>query len=275
MKGIITDIHRCTLDDGPGIRTTVFLKGCTLHCAWCHNPETQNLQPELLVRRDKCTGCRSCNAVCPLGLWNDHIGANGHPNRTACTACGLCAAVCPTDALSLAGRLVPAAEVMDTVLLDKIFYDDTGGGMTLSGGEPLMQPHFSRALLEEARRNGINTCVQTCGVGIQGSLDVIMPYVDLWHYDIKAPPDVHYHYTGVDFDMIKTGLLHLLHNKQRVILRCPIVPGVHTNAEYDVFLLSLRSEMELIHPIEDVVCLPYHTYGIDKYAALDLDVTQF
>jgi len=275
MQGIITDIYRCALDDGPGIRTTVFLKGCALRCTWCHNPETQNPHLELLVRRDKCTKCGRCAAACPLGLWNGHIGAEGHPNRAACTACGSCAAVCPTDALSLAGRLVTVSEVMETVLLDKAFYDDTGGGITLSGGDPLLQPHFSRALLAEAKQNGINTCVQTSGIGVDGALDMLMPYVDLWHYDIKAPPNVHSHYIGVEFDTVKAGLSYLLHNNQKVILRCPIVPGIHTNAGYDEFLLSLRREMERIYPIEDVIRLPYHTYGSDKYAALDLDVTPF
>ena len=267
MKGIVTGIHRCALDDGPGIRTAVFLKGCALQCGWCHNPETQNLQPELMAYPERCVGCERCATACRLGLWNTAPKSGGH-DRTLCTGCGECAAVCPNGALVIAGEWMTSDEVMANVILDKSFYDDTGGGMTLTGGDPLIQWQFSLALLKKAKNAGLHTCVETSGAGDAAAVKNLIPFVDLWLFDMKGQPEDYPKYTGSPFAPIEKNLELLRQIGARVILRCPQIPGICDRDGYALHLESLKARWG-DSPEVEVQFLPYHTYGTDKYAALN------
>lgn len=195
-KGRIFDIKRFAVHDGSGIRTTVFLKGCPLKCLWCHNPEGISFRPQLAFYRHKCVGCGECAGVCPTGAQT--MSADGHAyDRERCTACGRCEPVCLGRALVLYGKEMTADELMPVLLEDKAFYDNSGGGITLSGGECLCQPDFCAELLRKAKENGLNTAVDTCGFVPRAAIDAVMPYTDMFLYDIKAMDEtVHIRCTG-------------------------------------------------------------------------------
>jgi pyruvate formate lyase activating enzyme len=183
MKGIITDIQRFSVHDGPGIRTLVFLKGCPLSCPWCCNPETQREEPELLFYEFKCISCGKCVAICPESA----IGRPGEPriDRERCTMCGACARVCPSGALKIRGDVMSVDEVYEVIAKDRIFYDKSGGGVTFSGGEPLVQHEFLLAMLEKLRSERIHTAVETSGYAGWDVLDGVREKVDLFLYDLK------------------------------------------------------------------------------------------
>ena len=257
--GRIFNIQRFSTSDGPGIRTTVFLKGCPLSCIWCHNPESQKVAYEILYAKDKCTGCRACAAVCENKA---HIfSEDGHIyNRDLCTGCKSCTSGCYSGALSYAGEEVSAESVMEKVIRDIPFYRE-GGGMTLSGGEPLMQYEFSLELLKKAKENGIHTAVETSGYYI-GNLYEAAKYTDLWLYDIKlTDEDEHIKYTGVSNKIILENLRYLNDSDAEIVLRCPIIPGINLNDEH------FEKIAELSYSLSSVKCvqfLPYHPLGIDK-----------
>lgn len=215
--GIVFDIQRASLHDGPGLRTTVFLKGCPLRCDWCHNPESRKLAPE--------------------------TGKSG----------------------KVYGREMTVAEVMEPVRADRAFYVSSGGGMTLSGGEPTVQFAFCKALLQAARPEGIHTCLDTCGQVEPERLHELIPLVDLFHYDWKVDdPAEHLRWTGMDNRRIRENLGHLLNHRARVILRAPIIPGVNDTPSHEAALRRWEA-----HPgIAAVERLPYHDTGKSKYADL-------
>ena len=257
--GRIFNIQRFSTSDGPGIRTTVFLKGCPLSCIWCHNPESQKVASEILYAKDKCTGCRACAAVCENKA---HIfSEDGHIyKRDLCTGCKSCTSGCYSGALSYAGEEVSAESVMEKVIRDIPFYRE-GGGMTLSGGEPLMQYEFSLELLKKAKENGIHTAVETSGYYI-GNLCKAAKYTDLWLYDIKlTDEDEHIKYTGVSNKIILENLRYLNTSGAEIVLRCPIIPGINLNDEHFEKVAELSSSLSSVKCIQ---FLPYHPLGIDK-----------
>lgn len=265
--GVITDIQRFSLYDGPGIRTTVFLKGCPLRCQWCHNPECLAPQPQVRYQPRRCTGCGACAAVCPQGVHTVDGGTHAL-RRERCTACGACAAACPTQALSIAGRSVTAGEVLAEALRDRAYYEKTGG-LTVSGGEPLAQPAFAHALLALAKASGLHTCVETSGYAPWASVERIRPVTDLFLLDWKAgDPARHLAYTGVAQQPILANLERLAATGAAIILRFPLVPGLNdTAADLD----AIAALLERFPTVDHGELMAYHKMGAAKYAGLGLD----
>ncbi|WP_296897478.1 glycyl-radical enzyme activating protein [Thiohalocapsa sp.] len=268
-KGIIFDIKQFSIHDGPGIRTTVFLKGCPLSCWWCHNPEGQAMKPELILRPERCIGCGACLEVCEQGaiLWRS--GQDGErivTDRERCTACGDCVQVCYAEARELVGREVTVAEVMDAIERDTAFYDQSGGGVTVSGGEPLAQPDFLRELLRACQYRGLHTALDTCGFAPWEALDSVRQYVDLFLYDLKLMDDArHRAFTGVSNERILENLQRLSREGHRLILRVPIIPGINDDEENLQAIGAFAADLPHLKRVD---LLPYHRIGRDKYRRL-------
>lgn len=271
IKGRIFNIQRFCLDDGPGVRTTVFLKGCPLHCAWCHNPESQMSAPEVLFDLRNCIACGACAAVCPAKAHK--IGAEHLYERSLCISCGACTEACPTEALALAGREVTVDEVLAKILRDRPFYETSGGGVTLSGGEPLAQTAFSCALLAASKEADLHTCVETCGYASETALRKLAEVTDLFLYDWKlTDSELHRRYTGVGNERIRENLLLLDEMGSSVILRCPIIPGIN---DTEAHLQGIGTLAELCPCVTEVDLEPYHTLGIQKLHRLERQLIQF
>lgn len=264
LRGLVFDLRKYSVHDGPGIRTTVFLKGCPLSCWWCHNPESQSAKPEMTLRPARCIGCSSCVEVCPTGALTIEQGRFAF-NEADCNWCGLCADACPADAREVLGRWMTVDQVLAEVERDVPFYDESGGGVTLSGGEPLMQPDFTRVVLQACRQHDIHTALDTAGYARWETLDSIRPYVNLFLFDLKLMDDaLHRQYTGVPNHLILDNLRRLRENGARVILRIPIVPGITDSED------NLRGIAEIAQRlgIERVDILPYHHSAAAKYERL-------
>lgn len=260
-EGIVFDIQKFCINDGPGIRTTVFLKGCTLNCAWCHNPESKSFLPQLSFKEDKCIMCGACQAVCPN---NVHTVKNGvHTiNYDACQACGECVKACPTDALTIYGTKMSVEQVLAEVIKDKAFYEHSQGGMTLSGGEALAQPIFAVELAKQAKEKNINVAIETAlGVSSQVVLD-IAPYVDWFLVDYKlTDPNDFANYIQGNPQLIMNNLKLLDEVGAAIILRCPIIPGINDNEEHFKRIAEVANTYETIKHVE---LLPYHPMGKSK-----------
>jgi pyruvate formate lyase activating enzyme len=260
-SGLVFAVQRFSLHDGPGIRTTVFLKGCPLHCLWCHNPEAIRTEPELSSCAEFCIRCGRCAEACPEKAII--LGKSAIIDRTRCTACGECAACCPSHALEMKGTERTVEEVLAEVLEDAPFFDSSGGGLTVSGGEPLLQHAFCHALLSAAKHRRCHTAVDTSGVVAWPILEKMQPVTDLFLYDIKAVSrDLHRSLTGVDNTTIKDNLARLLQTKAQVRIRIPIIPG-HNDSPDEIsgigrFLAGQNRQVE-------IDLLPYHAYAEDKY----------
>ena len=268
QTGTVTDFKRFAVHDGDGIRTTVFLKGCPLKCVWCHNPEGIGKQPQLAFFREKCVGCGKCTEVCPHGVHKLDNGVHTL-DRDACAACGKCTETCYADALHLHGRTMTAGDVIDTVLEDEIFYSN-GGGMTLSGGEPTLQPAFTKALLILAKEHGINTALDTCGLAKREIYEDLLPYVDTFLYDVKhITEEGHIRCTGVSNRLILENLRFLSDAGARIEIRMPLVPTYNDDEET---LRGIGRFLSGIH-ITKMRLLPYHNYARSKYESLDMENT--
>ncbi len=258
---VIFNIQRYCLDDGEGIRTTVFFKGCPLRCIWCHNPESWLCAPEILYDGRRCIGCGECVGACPSGC--QQMKHTHEFLRSCCTACGACADICPAGALELAGRRWTVAEVLAVVERDRVYYR-SGGGLTLSGGEPLMQAKFAAALAAEAKRLGLSVNVETSGYGSLEDVKMLVPHCDRFLFDIKAPPEDYPRYTGKSYEPVRANLLQLRHLGASVTLRCPVVPecnGTDRFAEH-IAAAARESGADAVH------LLPYHSSGLGKCGLL-------
>lgn len=223
--GRIFDIQRFSIHDGPGIRTTVFLKGCPLHCLWCSNPESIDPKPQLSYLADKCVACGECFKVCkPAALSKDPTG-KPLVDREKCSDCGDCGPACDPKALELVGRDMDVEEVMEVVLRDRDYYAQSGGGLTLSGGEPLFQPDFAEELLHAAKGRGLHCCVETSGYAAWDVFERLRLVVDLWLFDVKeSDPHLHAKFTGRELGTILDRLRRLHDSGARILLRCPMIP---------------------------------------------------
>lgn len=258
-KAILFDIERNSFVDGPGIRTTVFFKGCNLRCAWCHNPESQSPKPQMMFYKDKCTGCGKCKAVCPT------------PEN--CTLCGKCTLYCPADARKVCGKEYTVEEVLKEVLKDKAYYENSGGGVTFSGGECMLQVDFLLELLKICKENGIHTAVDTAGHVPFGYFEKILPYTDLFLYDIKMRNSLkHEQYVGVGNDLILKNLQKLFSAGANIWIRIPVIPGVNDSMEE---MENIKEFLAGCGNPDKVELLPYHAMGEHKYRAIGADLQIF
>ena len=261
MKGVIFDIQHFSVHDGPGIRTTVFLKGCQIRCAWCHNPEGLSLRAhELSYLPYKCVCCGACAQVCPTQA---HIlSADSHSiDRSKCVLCGKCTQVCPTNALSFCGREVEAAQVIEEVIRDRSYYREKGG-LTISGGEPMMQRAFVRELAHLAKAEDMKVAVETNLCYNYEWLDGIRQNIDLFLADWKeSDPERHRKYTGASNEQVIANLRRLHSDGARVLLRCPIIPGYNDREDHFQRIAQLTQEFDGFDGAE---LLPYHNLGVSK-----------
>ena len=267
-EGVIFNIQRYSIHDGPGIRTTVFLKGCPLRCLWCQNPESQSSQPQVFFVRENCTGCGACVRACPEGAI-DLVEERSRTNRDLCTGAGKCAEVCPNEARNLMGRHVTAGDVFDEIAADDIFYQRSGGGATLSGGEPLAQPEFARAVLKLCRDASIHTTLDTCGYADWETMRRVLEYVDLVLYDLKhMDPEQHQRYTGVSNELI-LEIARRIHHELGIpmLARVPVIPG-YNDTEENLTATARFVAAELGDSIE-VHLLPYHRLGEAKHERME------
>lgn len=266
MEGTIFNIQRFSLHDGPGIRTTVFLSGCNLRCRWCHNPESFSQRPLVRHYPMKCIGCAKCMEVCPEHC---HISVDGvhRIRREDCVSCGRCADACCAGALEMSNRRADSEEILSTVLLDRPFYKDTGG-MTVSGGEPMLQHEFARALLKGAKEAGISTALDTAGAIPWERYEAVLPYCDLILFDVKCMnSETHLAATGVDNALILENLVRMSAAGARILVRTPVIPGVNDNEENMAAMAAFLAHLE---GVESVELLPYHPLGGGKYESLGM-----
>jgi pyruvate formate lyase activating enzyme len=265
IDGLIFDVKRFSIHDGPGIRTTIFFKGCPLRCLWCHNPESQSPKQELMVRTRRCIGCGACLDACRHGA----ITAQGQALRTdgeLCRLCGACVEVCYAEAREMVGRVVTVEEMVAEAERDVAFYDQSGGGVTLSGGEPLAQPEFLVALARMLQERGITTALDTCGHAPWTVLERVRRYVDLFLYDLKIMDEArHQQLTGNSNRAILENLQTLSVEGERIVVRVPLIPGINDDAEN---LERLGAFIARLPQVERVDLLPYHPTARDKYKHL-------
>lgn len=268
--GVIFDIQRSSLHDGPGIRTTVFLKGCPLECAWCHNPEAVSPSPQLFFFAERCRLCGACARVCPNGVHRIADGVHAI-DYARCELCGACVEACTTRSLKIVGTKKSVDEIMAVVMADLDFYRNSGGGITLSGGEPLIQFSFALELLRRSRALSVHTCVETSGYVSSARFAEALPYIDLLLFDYKATNDEeHRRHTGVSRRLILDNLGLAYRAGVSITLRCPIIPGVNDNDEHFIGIRFLDTCYPLLRGIE---LLPYHAMGNSKRPAIGAPVT--
>lgn len=272
MNSYVIDVQRCSIHDGPGIRTTVFLKGCPLKCQWCHNPESQCFDKQLSFNNSLCTSCGQCIEVCKN---NVHSMVNGvhSVNYSKCTKCGQCIDVCQTKALSIIGQEMTPKQVFDIVKKDEIFYLQGNGGVTISGGEALSHIDFCLELLKLCKASNIHTCIETSGYANQKELEKILDYVDLFLFDCKVTNDDDFKkYIGGSLKVVKENFNFIYNKNKKIILRCPIIPTINDNKEHFDNIIILEREYTNLVGIE---ILPYHNFGTSKSNNIGKEIIEF
>ncbi|MBI5967802.1 MAG: glycyl-radical enzyme activating protein [Deltaproteobacteria bacterium] len=273
MVGRVFDIQRFSIHDGPGIRTLVFFKGCPIRCQWCSNPESQNKGSDLMYYTDRCVRCGKCVKACESGNLTLESGENGREtslriNRRECRGCGQCVSACPNEAMRLAGYEISYEEVFEIIKKDFPFYFNSGGGVTLGGGEPTAQPEFALGILKKCKSLNIHTAMETCGYVAWGVFNQLLDYLDLVFFDIKhIHPERHKNFTGVSNKKILNNVKQLLKKEVRTILRIPLVTGINDDFQeiegIANFLIGIDHK-----GLQHIELLPYHKLGVAKYEYL-------
>ena len=263
--GVVFNIQKCSIHDGPGLRTLVFMKGCPLRCLWCANPESQRYESELIRSASKCIDCGACVDKCGRGCIGR--GTDGYTvDFGKCDNCGECVGVCHAQSLEMVGEEKSVDVLMDLIMRDRAYYQRSGGGVTFSGGEPLTQPEFLLAMVRKCRENRVHVTVETCGCGDYGRFAPVIPYVDLFFFDLKhADPDTHRKLTGVSQDGILANLRHIDRDAEEMIIRIPLIPGLNDDADNLSALARIIAPLSSVRKVE---LMPYHALGASKYAML-------
>jgi len=270
--GMIFDVRRFSVNDGPGIRTTVFFKGCPLKCVWCHNPEGLEKEPEIFWDERQCMGSsHQCTVVCPKNALRALSGKPGtwKLDREKCDSCGECARRCPTGAFQIIGSRMTVDALVELIAKDRVFYDHSGGGVTFSGGEPFMQPEFLGIVLSRCKESGFHTAVDTCGYAAWNTIAPLLPVIDLFLYDLKLIDDAaHVKYTGVSNKPILENLKKIAEAGKPVQLRVPLIPGI-TDTEQNIF--DIIEFLEPMPALRQVSLLNFHKGGAQKYRRKAMD----
>ncbi len=274
-EAMILEIQRMSTEDGPGIRTTVFFKGCSLNCSWCHNPESISKQPQLHWVGNRCIGCKSCLDVCPQQALT--LSESGMAiDRTLCDGCGECAEECPSTALELMGETWRMSDLVDEVIKDKVYFDKSDGGVTISGGEPTLQPQFAAAFLKSLKERGVQTALDTCGLCSQKALEIILPYATMVLFDLKVMnSERHKHFTNVGNERILASLDYIVgfmrsHVHPKTLwIRTPIIPGA-TDTEENIRAIGAYIAEHTSQVVERWELCAFNNLCLDKYQRLDL-----
>jgi pyruvate formate lyase activating enzyme len=270
MSNLVTNIQGYSLHDGPGIRTVVFLKGCGLECRWCSNPECISPKPEIGFFKVLCTQCGKCAEVCRQGALVFEAGKIPRIDRERCTGCGDCSAECTYKAIVLYGKSMTAGEIFNAVKQDKMFYEASGGGVTISGGEALLQPGLVADVFIKCHEAGTNTCIETSGNAPASALKQVIPYTDYILYDLKIMnPEKHRQYTGQLNDLILANALTAAKSNIVTLFRMPLIPGINDDPQ------NIKETADFLNGLGDnfkrIELMPYHRLGKGKYASLDND----
>jgi pyruvate formate lyase activating enzyme len=268
VRGLISNIERFAIHDGPGIRTLVFMKGCPLRCRWCSSPQTWNRRPEILHDAEKCLGCGTCIDSCPASVFSLSGEGSLLIDRERCDGCGECSQVCPNGALEYIGRYVTPEELLQEVIKDSAFYRRSGGGVTVGGGEPTLQMEFLSEFYKICWQRGIHTSIETCGYFRWEKFEQVLPYLNLIHMDLKHMDDVrHRELTGVSNRTILENAIRIAERKP-LIFRVPVVPGC--NDDEDNIRATARFAADLGPNLLRIDLLPYHKLGSQTYSRLGL-----
>lgn len=268
MDNLVTNIQGYSIHDGPGIRTVVFLKGCSLECQWCSNPECISPLPEVGFIKNLCTKCGKCVEVCPTGALVFEEGEFPYIDRKHCSGCGECSAICSYKAIVQYGKQMNADEIFDAVNRDKMFYDSSGGGVTVSGGEPLLQPEFICDLFVKCRQAEIHTCLETSGCALESSLRKVLPNTDYVLYDLKhMNSEKHRQYTGKLNGIVLSNAKIVVDSGVKTLFRMPLIPGINDDMK------NIKATADFLHGLGNNTCrielMPYHQLGKGKYESMD------
>ena len=268
-SAVVFNIQKYSVHDGPGIRTTVFFKGCPLKCAWCHNPESHSIEHQLMLNSDKCVGCGKCENRCPHDAIKIVDGVS-KLDKSKCQICKKCSLICPKQGIEYVGQTMEVKEMVKEILKDQMFYDESGGGVTFSGGEPMMQPDVVGEVAKRCQDFGVHTAMETSGFATWESFEKVLPHIDLFLIDIKAiQDDIHKEYVGASNQIILENIRKLSALGKKMWIRMPIICGINDGEENITATISFLKEIHFEH----VNLLPYHSIGKGKYTKLGKEYT--